>query len=146
VPYYDLQGDDEGPVPVMKVLLEKKEGAIENQRLWKRLLVEDEPSEVTYEPPVKLDMKRYIHEMLGPQGINESLVDKSMFGIPEIFPNMTKEMVNDFVKHGVLQEEEDGKGGREVAPPFRKKQEEKGKVEEDRGKEDDEFYGIPRPI
>lgn len=128
----------------MKLLLEKKEGAIENQRMWKQILLEDEPSELHYDPPQKLDMKRYIHDMLGPQGINETLVDKSMFDMPDLFPNMTKEMVKEFVKHGVLKEQEDGKG-RETAPPFRKKEEEDKKEEREGDKDGDDFYGIPHP-
>jgi hypothetical protein len=40
--------------------------------------------------------------MLGPAGINMSLVDKTMFGQQGMFPNVTKSMIRDFIENKVL--------------------------------------------
>ena len=66
-------------------------------------MVKDEPAtEANYEPPQKFDTKQYVRQMVGPEGVNMSLVDKSMFGAGGIMPNMTKESLRDFVEAKVL--------------------------------------------
>jgi hypothetical protein len=56
VPWTD-ENDESGPV--IRVLLEKKGGAMENGLDWKRVLLDEPPTEERYEEPLRFDPKDY---------------------------------------------------------------------------------------
>lgn len=107
----------------MKLLLEKKAGALENGWDWRRVLAAEAATEAEYQEPEKFDTKAYTQAMLGPDGINMSLVDKEMFGSGGLFGNVTKETLADYVDARVLddasglfpkkKEEEEGEEGQQ---------------------------------
>jgi hypothetical protein len=86
----------------VKVLLEKKAGALENAWDWRRVLAEEAATESEYQEAERFDTKAYTQAMLGPEGIDMSLVDKGMFGAGGLFPNVTKETLQDYVEARVL--------------------------------------------
>lgn len=86
----------------MKLLLEKKAGALQNAWDWRRILADEPATETQYEEPERFDTKAYTRAMLGPDGINASLVDMDMFASGGLFQNVTKETLADYVEARVL--------------------------------------------
>jgi hypothetical protein len=66
----------------------------------------DEPAtESKYEEAEKFDTQEYISQMLGPGGVNMSLVDRDMFGgAGGMMGNVTKETLREYVDAKVLED------------------------------------------
>lgn len=80
-------------------------GAPENAIDWRRVLVEEAATETDYglppgQRPWQVD--RYVEQMLGPGGVNRSLVDETMFGAGSVLSNVSKESLRAYVDQGVL--------------------------------------------
>jgi len=100
--YWSLEG--EGNARAVKLLLEKKLGALENNMDWRRVLSEEAATEVEYQEAEKFDTQAYIHQMLGPGGVNMSLVDREMFGglAGGVMANVSQEALREYVEGKVL--------------------------------------------
>lgn len=100
--YWSLEGF--GPERAVKLLLEKKEGALENNMDWRRVLAEEAATETQYQEAEKFDTQEYVHQMLGPGGVNMSLVDKEMFGglAGGVMRNVSRDTLREFVEAKVL--------------------------------------------
>jgi len=100
--YWSLEGF--GPERAVKLLLEKKEGALENNMDWRRVLAEEAATETQYQEAEKFDTREYVHQMLGPGGVNMSLVDKEMFGglAGGVMGNVSRETLKEYVSAKVL--------------------------------------------
>ena len=100
--YWSLEG--EGPERAVKLLLEKKDGALENSMDWRRVLAEEPATEAQYEEAERFDTQAYVHQMLGPEGVNMSLVDKEMFGglAGGVMANVSRDTLKDYVEAKVL--------------------------------------------
>ncbi len=94
--------EGEGAERAIKLLLEKKPGALENAWDWRRVLAEEPATESEYQEAERFDTKAYTRGMLGPEGIDMSLVDRGMFGAGGLFPNVTKETLQEYVEAKVL--------------------------------------------
>lgn len=109
--------EGEGDERAIKLLLEKKQGALENGWDWRRVLAEEPATESDYQQPERFDTQAYSRAMLGPDGINMSLVDKDMFASGGLFQNVSKDTLQDYVQARVLDDasglfpKAGGKGG-----------------------------------
>lgn len=98
--YWSLEGF--GPERAVKLLLEKKEGALENNMDWRRVLAEEAATETQYQEAEKFDTREYVHQMLGPGGVNMSLVDKEMFGGLAGMGNVSRDTLKEYVEANIL--------------------------------------------
>lgn len=97
--------DDEDGGRQIRLLLEKKDGAPENAMDWRRVIVEEPATESSYGLPSgnqPWDPNDYVEQMLGPAGVNISMVDKTMFGSGGVMSNVSKDSLQDYVKQGVM--------------------------------------------
>lgn len=100
--YHRTNPEGEGNERAIKLLLEKKQGALENGWDWRRVLAEEPATESDYQQPERFDTQAYSRAMLGPDGINMSLVDKEMFASGGLFQNVSKDTLQDYVDARVL--------------------------------------------
>lgn len=66
------------------------------------MLAEEPATEADYQEPERFDPKEYSRAMLGPDGIDMSLVDKDMFASGGLFQNVTADTLQDYVEARVL--------------------------------------------
>ena len=66
------------------------------------MLAEEPATESDYQQPERFDTQAYSRAMLGPDGINMSLVDKEMFASGGLFQNVSKDTLQDYVDARVL--------------------------------------------